>query len=77
VSPIGLTIVVPKIAGTTLGTGKDNPCAVAMSDKEFTVQEVSELQEGFWDWMGRKIKGVFTSNDESKNPPPNSESGEP
>jgi hypothetical protein len=62
VNPIGLTIVIPKIAGTTLGTGKENPCAAAMSDKEFTVQEVSELQEDFWDWMARKMKGVFTSN---------------
>ena len=77
VSPIGLTIVIPKIAGTTIGTGKENPCVEAMSVKMFAVQEVSELQEGFWDWMGRKIKGVFRRDDESKNPPPNSESGEP
>jgi len=77
VSPIGLTIVIPKIAGTTLGTGKENPCAAAMSDKEFTVREVSELQEDFWDWMGRKIKGAFSSNDDSKKTPPNSESREP
>jgi hypothetical protein len=77
VNPIGLTIVIPKIAGTTIGTGKENPCAAAMSDKEFTVQEVSELQEGFWDWMGRKIKGVFSSDDDTKKPPPNSEGGEP
>ena len=77
VSPIGLTIVIPKIAGTTFGTGKENPCVAAMSDKKFTVQEVSELQEDFWDWMARKMKGVFTSNDDTKKPPPNSESGEP
>jgi len=77
VSPIGLTIVIPKVAGTTLGTGKENPCVEAMSDKTFAVQEVAELQEGFWDWMGRKIKGAFSSDDDSKKPPPNSESGEP
>ena len=77
VNPIGLTLVIPKIAGTTMGTGKENPCAAAMSGKEFTVQEVSELQEGFWDWMVRKMKGVFQDNDDSKKPPPNSESGEP
>ncbi|MEJ2232225.1 MAG: AsmA family protein, partial [Nitrospirales bacterium] len=77
VNPIGLTIVIPKIAGTTLGTGKQNPCAAAMAGKEFTVQEVSELQEGFFDWMGRKIKGVFSSNDDSTKTQPNSESGEP
>jgi len=77
VNPIGLTIVIPKIAGTTLGTGKENPCATAMSDKKFTVQEVSELQEDFWDWMVRKMKGMFHGNDDSKKPPPNSESGEP
>lgn len=77
VNPIGLTLVIPKIAGTTIGTGKENPCVAAMSGKEFTVQEVAELQEGFWDWMSRKIKGVFQDNDDSKKPPPNSESGEP
>jgi hypothetical protein len=77
VSPIGLTIVIPKIAGTTFGTGKENPCVAAMSGKEFTVKEVSELQEDFWDWMVRKTKGVFQDNDDSKKPPPNSESGEP
>jgi hypothetical protein len=77
VNPIGLTIVLPKIAGTTFGTGKQNPCVAAMSSKAFTVQEVSELQEGFWDWMGRKIKGVFSSNDENEKPLPNSESREP
>jgi hypothetical protein len=77
VNPIGFSLVIPKIAGTTLGTGKENPCAAGMSDKTFTVQEVSELQEGFWDWMGRKIKGAFSSNDDSKKIPPNSESGEP
>jgi uncharacterized protein involved in outer membrane biogenesis len=66
VNPIGLTLVIPKIAGTTTGTGKENPCAAAMSDKEFTVQEVSELQEDFWDWMARKMKGVFTSNGDTK-----------
>jgi uncharacterized protein involved in outer membrane biogenesis len=78
VNPIGFTIVIPKIAGTTFGTGKENPCAVAMSSKEFTVQEVSELQEDFWDWMARKMKGVFDDNDDEKKvPPTNSESGEP
>ncbi|MDH3770227.1 MAG: AsmA family protein, partial [Nitrospirota bacterium] len=77
VSPIGLTIVIPKMAGTTIGTGKENPCVDAMSGKAFTVQEVSELQEGFWDWMARKMKGVFTSNGDSKKPPPISESGKP
>ena len=77
VNPIGLTLVIPKIAGTTFGTGEENPCVAAMSDKEFTVQEVSELQEDFWDWSVRKLKGVFTSNDDSKTPSPNSESGEP
>jgi hypothetical protein len=77
VNPIGFTIVIPKIAGTTFGTGKENPCAVAMSSKEFTVKEVSELQEDFWDWMARKMKGVFDDNDDSKKAPPNSESGEP
>lgn len=77
VNPLGLTIVIPKIAGTTLGTGKENPCAAAMSDKKFTVQEVSELQEDFWDWMVRKMKGVFHGNDDSKKVPPNSESEEP
>jgi hypothetical protein len=77
VNPIGLTVVIPKIAGTTIGTGKQNPCAAAMSDKAFTVQEVSELQEGFWEWMARKMKGVFTSNGDSPKPPPNSENGEP
>lgn len=77
VSPIGLTIVIPKIAGTTIGTLKNNPCVEAMSSKEFTVQEVSELQEGFLKWMARKIKGVFTSNGDSPKAPPNSESGEP
>ena len=76
-NPIGLTLVIPKIAGTTIGTGKENPCAAAMSDKEFTVQEVSELQEGFWDWMARKMKGVFQDNDDSKKPSSNNESGEP
>ena len=76
-NPIGLTVVVPKIAGTTLGTGEQNPCATAMSDKAFTVQEVSELQEDFWDWMARKMKGVFSSNDDSQKAPPNSKSGEP
>ena len=77
VNPIGLTLVIPKIAGTTFGTGEENPCVAAMSDKEFTVREVSELQEDFWDWMARKMKGVFTSNGDSQKPPPNSENGEP
>ena len=70
VSPIGLTIVIPEIAGTTLGTGKDNPCAAAMLGKGFTVQEVSELQEDFLDWMMRKMKEAFQDNDASINPSP-------
>lgn len=74
INPIGLVVVIPKIAGTTLGTGKKNPCAVAMLGKEFTVQEVSELQEGFWDWMVRKMKGAFHDNDDSINTPPKNES---
>jgi len=77
VSPIGLSIVIPKIAGTTIGTLKNNPCVKAMSSKEFAVQEVSELQEGFLKWMARKIKGVFTSNGDSQKALPKSESGEP
>jgi uncharacterized protein involved in outer membrane biogenesis len=77
INPIGLVVVVPMIAGTTIGTGKENPCANAMKDKHLTVKEVSELQEGFWDWSFRKMKGVFQDNDDSKKPAPNSESGEP
>ena len=77
VNPIGFTLVIPKIAGTTLGTGNDNPCEAAMADKALTVQEVSELQEDFWDWMVRKMKGVFQDNDDPQQLPPNSESGEP
>ena len=65
INPIGLVVVIPKITGTTFGTGKQNPCAAAMSGKEFTAQEVSELQEGFWDWMVRKMKGAFHDNDDS------------
>ena len=70
INPIGLVVVVPKIAGTTIGTGKENPCANAMKDKHLTVKEVSELQEGFWDWSFRKMKGVFQDNDDSKKPAP-------
>jgi uncharacterized protein involved in outer membrane biogenesis len=77
INPIGLVVVVPKITGTTIGTGKENPCANAMKDKELTVKEVAELQEGFWDWSFRKLKGVFQGNDDSTPPPPNSESEEP
>jgi len=74
VNPIGLTLVIPKIAGTTMGTGKENPCAAAMSGKEFAVQEVSELQESFWDWMVRKMKGAFSDNDDSIHAPPKNKS---
>ena len=77
INPIGLVVVIPKIAGTTLGTGKQNPCAAAMLGKEFTVQEVSELQEGFWDWMVRKMKGAFHDNDDSINAPPKNKSSAP
>jgi len=74
INPIGLVVVIPQIAGTTLGTGKQNPCAAAMLDKEFTVQEVAELQEGFWDWMVRKIKGAFHDNDDSLHASPKNKS---
>ncbi len=74
INPIGLVVVIPKIAGTTLGTGKENPCAAAMLDKEFTVQEVAELQEDFWDWMVRKMKGAFHDNDDSIHAPPKNKS---
>jgi len=74
VNPIGLTIVIPKIIGTTIGTGKHNPCAAAMSGKEFTVKEVSALQEGFWDWMVRKMKGAFHDDDDARPDPPNKKS---
>jgi uncharacterized protein involved in outer membrane biogenesis len=74
INPIGLVVVIPKIAGTTLGTGKQNPCAAAMLGKEFTVQEVSELQESFWDWMVRKMKGAFSDNDDSIHAPPKNKS---
>jgi len=74
INPIGLVVVIPQIAGTTLGTGKQNPCATAMLNKEFTVQEVSELQEDFWDWMARKIKEPFHGNNDSLHAPPKNQS---
>ena len=61
INPIGLVVVVPKIAGTTIGTGKKNLCRKAMKDKQLTVKEVEELQEGFFDWSFRKMKEMFES----------------
>ncbi len=69
VNPIGFAVVVPKIAGTTMGTGKQNACEEAMEGKELTAKQVVEIQESFWDWMVRKTKGVFSSQNESRSEP--------
>ena len=71
INPIGLIVVVPKITGTTLGTGQKNPCAKAMKNKHLTVKEVSKLQEGFLDWTFRKMKEVFDSKSEQSEIPTN------
>jgi uncharacterized protein involved in outer membrane biogenesis len=69
INPIGLAVVGPKIAGTTLGTGKQNPCATAMKDKSLTVKEVEEIQEGFWDWSFRKMKEAFDGDGDALETP--------
>ena len=74
INPIGWSVVIPKIAGTTLGTGKQNPCVAAMLGKELTIQETAELQEGFWDWMVKKMKRAFHDNDDLKDAPPENKS---
>ena len=65
INPIGFTVVIPKIAGTTMGTGKENACEEAMEGKELTAKQVGEIHESFWDWMVRKTMGVFGSEEES------------
>ncbi len=75
VNPIGFAVVVPKIAGTTMGTGKHNACEEAMAAKELTVKQVEELHEDWWDWTKRKITGAFSSEKSEEDPVPQASEG--
>ena len=68
-TPIGWTLVIPKITGTSLGTGKHNPCAVAMASRQHTAQEVEELEGGFL----QRVKKFFNNLGESSDALPPSE----
>jgi hypothetical protein len=60
-TPVGWVIAIPQIAGTTMGTMKQNPCVEALKSREHTAQTLDEIKGGLW---GR-IKGIFSNSDKS------------
>jgi hypothetical protein len=60
-TPVGWVIAIPQIAGTTMGTMKQNPCVEALKSRERTAQTLDEIKGGLW---GR-IKGIFLNSDKS------------
>jgi hypothetical protein len=57
VNPLGWAIAIPQIAGTTVGTMKQNPCVEAMKGKGLTAQALEDIKGGLWG----KIKKAFTN----------------
>jgi len=55
VNPFGFVVVIPQIAGTTIGTMVHNPCVEAMKGRPQTVQALDEIKSGLWG----KIKRFF------------------
>ncbi|MDH5575214.1 MAG: AsmA family protein [Nitrospirota bacterium] len=62
-NPLGWVIAIPQIAGTTVGTMKQNPCVEALKSREHTAQALDEIKGGLW---GR-IKGFFLRSDKTLN----------
>ncbi len=57
VNPLGWAIAIPQIAGTTVGTMKQNPCVEALKGRQQTAQALDEIKGGLWG----KIKRAFTN----------------
>lgn len=68
-TPVGWVIAIPQIAGTTMGTMKQNPCVEALKSRERTAQTLDEIKGGLWG----KIKRIFSSPDKSSGPSPDNE----
>ena len=66
VNPFGFIVVIPQIAGTTIGTMVQNPCVEAMKDREHSVQALDEIKGGLWG----KIKRIFSSPEKIPEPLP-------
>ncbi|MFZ1745425.1 MAG: AsmA family protein [Nitrospirales bacterium] len=56
VTPVGWVIAIPQIAGTTMGTMKQNPCVEALKGRQETAQALEDIKGGWWG----KIKRAFT-----------------
>jgi uncharacterized protein involved in outer membrane biogenesis len=61
VNPTGWIIAIPQIAGTTVGTMKQNPCVEALKSREHTVQALDEIKGGLW----RRLKRIFSKSGET------------
>jgi AsmA family protein len=57
VTPVGWVIAIPQIAGTTMGTMKQNPCVEALKGRQETAQALEDIKGGWWG----KIKKTFTN----------------
>jgi uncharacterized protein involved in outer membrane biogenesis len=68
-TPVGWVIAIPQIAGTTMGTMKQNPCVEALKSREHTAQTLDEIKGGLW---GR-IKGIFSNSNKSSDPSPDNQ----
>jgi hypothetical protein len=64
-NPLGWVIAIPQIAGTTVGTMKQNPCVEALKSREHTAQTLDEIKGGLWG----KIKRAFINLGESSTIP--------
>ncbi len=68
VTPVGWVIAIPQIAGSTMGTMKQNPCVEALKGRQQTAQALEDIKGGLWG----KIKRAFTNlGGSSKSPTDN------
>ena len=54
---MGWAIVIPQIAGTTVGTMQENPCVEAMKSRSHTARAIEDMKGGLWG----KIKKAFSN----------------
>jgi hypothetical protein len=66
-TPIGWAIAIPQIAGTTIGTMKQNPCVEAMKSRHHTALAIEDLKGGLWGKFKRALSNLGGSSESSSN----------
>jgi len=62
-TPLGWAIVIPQIAGTTVGTMNQNPCVEAMKSRHHTALAIEDLKGGLWGKFKRALSNLGGSSE--------------